>query len=176
MRRAVSACRRPPPRGSVARRSAARVVGDREAQGPGGGLVVEVVPRALEPGRADEEPEHGGLVRRVLALLGPVGGDRPWTDVSVAWSAASRLRASGRSCCIFSTVFAVELKYCMSRKPATATIATTMMISMKPKPRCLTEEIVAPSLPRPGKMRRRPGRGPPSATRNGLAPGRARWE
>src|SRR5215475_8784061 len=76
MRRAVSACRRPPPRGSAAGRSAARVVADREAQRPGGGLVVEVVARALEPGRGDEEPENGGLVRRILALLGPVGGDQ----------------------------------------------------------------------------------------------------
>src|SRR5206468_7209660 len=69
-------CRRPPARWSAAGRSAARVVGDREAERPGGGLVVEVVPGALELRRGDQEPQDGGLVRRVLALLGPVGGDQ----------------------------------------------------------------------------------------------------
>src|SRR3989441_7917830 len=56
-----------PPSGPT---SAARVVGDRETEPAGRRVVLEVVAGALELRRRDQEPEHGGLVGRILTLLG----------------------------------------------------------------------------------------------------------
>src|SRR5207249_11051731 len=58
------------PGGAACRRSAARVVVDREAERARGGVILKVVARTLEPRRRGEQADDGGLVGRKLALLG----------------------------------------------------------------------------------------------------------
>src|SRR5437870_13631836 len=52
--------------------SAARVVVDREAERARGGIVVEVVARALESRGRGQEGDQGGLVRGIVALFGMI--------------------------------------------------------------------------------------------------------
>src|SRR5437867_2966754 len=61
---------RPPETPGSGPTSAARVVGDREPEPARRRVVLEVVAGALELRRRDQEPEHGGLVGRILTLLG----------------------------------------------------------------------------------------------------------
>src|SRR5262245_25502916 len=57
--------------------SAARVVVDGEPERAGGRIVFEVVTGALKPGRRSQKTDHGGLVRRELALLGLIVPHEP---------------------------------------------------------------------------------------------------
>lgn len=59
-----------------ARRRAAGVVGDGEAQGTRSGIVFEVVPTALESRRRHEERDDRGLVGRPVPLLGLINPNR----------------------------------------------------------------------------------------------------